>query len=61
MEVNHIAPRNGGGYGTGCHNHLSNLETLCHLCHVQVTKNQRIEFKKGVDRQMELSLRSEEI
>lgn len=42
LEVNHIDPRNGRGYGTGCWNHLTNLETLCHKCHVAVTRRQRI-------------------
>lgn len=41
LEVNHIDPRNGGGYNSGCHNHLSNLETLCHSCHVIETGLQR--------------------
>lgn len=41
LEVNHIVPRDGGRYGPGCHHHLSNLETLCHACHVQVTKQQQ--------------------
>jgi len=41
LEVNHIEPRNGQGYGWGCHNHLSNLETLCHDCHVLVTREQK--------------------
>lgn len=40
LEVNHIDPRNGGGYNWGCHNHLSNLETLCHGCHVAETTRQ---------------------
>ena len=40
QEVNHIEPRRGQGYGPGCHNHQSNLETLCHDCHVKVTKEQ---------------------
>lgn len=40
LEVNHIVPRNGAGYGWGCHHHLSNLETLCHACHVKVTNAQ---------------------
>lgn len=43
LEVNHITPRRGQGYGAGCHNHLSNLETLCHNCHVKVTNRQRVE------------------
>jgi 5-methylcytosine-specific restriction endonuclease McrA len=41
LEVNHIVPREGQGYGWGCHNHLSNLETLCHDHHVAVTNGQR--------------------
>lgn len=40
LEVNHIEPRVGRGYGMGCWNHLDNLETLCHDCHVKVTKAQ---------------------
>lgn len=42
LEVNHIVPRVGTGYGTGCWHHLSGLETLCHRCHVKVTYRQRI-------------------
>lgn len=42
LEVNHITPRGGAGYGTGCWNHLAGLETLCHKCHVKVTHRQRI-------------------
>lgn len=41
LEVNHIDPRAGRGYGFGCWNHLDNLETLCHPCHVAVTNQQR--------------------
>lgn len=40
LEVNHIEPRVGQGYGWGCWNHQDNLETLCHPCHVEVTKAQ---------------------
>lgn len=40
LEVNHIEPRVGQGYGWGCWNHLDNLETLCHWCHLAVTKQQ---------------------
>jgi HNH endonuclease len=47
LEVNHIEPRYGRGYGNGCHNHLSNLETLCRACHVAVTKVQRAERAAG--------------
>lgn len=41
LEVNHIDPRNGAGYGPGCHHHLDNLETLCHAHHVVETNKQR--------------------
>ncbi|OHU57105.1 hypothetical protein BKG82_13020 [Mycobacteroides chelonae] len=43
LEVNHIEPRMGRGYGFGCHNHLTNLETLCHRCHVAETNRQYAE------------------
>ncbi len=41
IEVNHIIPRRGRGYGTGCQHHQTNLETLCHNCHVRITNEQR--------------------
>lgn len=41
LEVNHIEPRRGKGYGPGCHHHQSNLETLCKPCHQQTTREQR--------------------
>jgi 5-methylcytosine-specific restriction endonuclease McrA len=43
LEVNHKTPRAGKGYDKGCHHHLDGLETLCHACHVRVTKQQRRE------------------
>lgn len=43
LEVNHIEPRVGRGYNSGCHHHLTNLETLCHHCHVAETKRQGAE------------------
>ena len=46
LEVNHIEPRRGAGYGNGCHHHPDNLETLCHAHHLVVTAAQR----KGFDR-----------
>jgi hypothetical protein len=49
LEVNHIVPRNGAGYGFGCWNHQDNLETLCHGHHVEVTNAQRVE-RKAVQR-----------
>lgn len=44
-EVNHKTPLVGQGYAWGCVHHSDNLETLCHRCHVQVTKWQRSERK----------------
>ncbi len=41
VEVNHVEPRRGAGYGSGCHHHLDGLETLCHRHHVAVTAAQR--------------------
>lgn len=40
LEVNHLVPRVGRGYGWGCHNHLDVLETLCHEDHILVTRQQ---------------------
>lgn len=42
IEVNHIEPRNGQGYGNGCHHHQDNLETLCKVHHREVTNEQRL-------------------
>lgn len=46
-EVNHISARDGGGYGPGCHHHLSpdkngvgGLEVLCRAHHAKVTAAQ---------------------
>jgi len=46
-EVNHIEPRNGGGYGPGCHHHLEagpdgkgGLEVLCRRHHAEITAQQ---------------------
>jgi len=41
LEVNHIQPVNGQRRNVSCTNHQENLETLCHDCHVVVTKQQR--------------------
>ena len=46
-EVNHIEPREGKGYGPGCHHHLQpdsagrgGLEVLCHAHHAEITAAQ---------------------
>ena len=41
LEVNHIQPLVGAYRGVTCLNHQSNLEVLCHRCHVSVTREQR--------------------
>lgn len=42
LEVNHVVPVNGAGYGDGCpQHHQENLEVLCHDCHVRTTNEQR--------------------
>ncbi|HWC28975.1 MAG TPA: hypothetical protein VG845_02730 [Dehalococcoidia bacterium] len=41
LEVNHILPLKGVYRGVSCFNHQSNLEVLCHRCHLQVTREQR--------------------
>ncbi len=50
-EVNHIDPRNGAGYGNGCHNHQDGLETLCHKCHVLTTTQQGRERRRAASPQ----------
>jgi 5-methylcytosine-specific restriction endonuclease McrA len=41
LEVNHIKPCLGKHGKKGCWHHISNLETLCHECHLVVTSEQR--------------------
>lgn len=41
LEVNHIDPCLGKHNEDGCWHHVSGLETLCHDCHLRVTKQQR--------------------
>jgi hypothetical protein len=41
LEVNHIQPLTGSYRAFTCFNHLSNLEVLCHRCHVAVTNEGR--------------------
>lgn len=59
LEVNHIAPRVGRGYGFGCHNHLANLETLCHGCHVDETNRQAAQRRGDLPRVQQPDLFSE--
>ncbi|UBV14847.1 HNH endonuclease [Mycolicibacterium fortuitum] len=40
LEVNHITPREGQGYGWGCAHHLDGLETLCRHHHQIETNKQ---------------------
>lgn len=47
LEVNHIVPLIGAGYLASCFHHETNLELLCHSCHVEVTKQQRASRKEG--------------
>lgn len=48
LEVNHIVPCIGRHGTIGCHHHQSNLQVLCHACHVAATAAQRAAgmFKK---------------
>ena len=41
LEVNHILPLVGSYRSVTCLNHQGNLEVLCHVCHLAVTKEQR--------------------
>jgi hypothetical protein len=41
LQVNHIEPLVGAYRLVTCANHLSNLEVLCHRCHLAVTGRQR--------------------
>jgi len=41
LQVNHIEPLVGAYRLVTCANHLSNLEVLCHRCHLVVTGEQR--------------------
>lgn len=41
LEVNHIEPRRGRGYGLSCAHHQDNLEVLCHQHHLERTAAQR--------------------
>lgn len=45
LEVNHIKPLNGKGYGPSCSHHLQNLQVLCKPHH-QVKTNQQRKARK---------------
>jgi hypothetical protein len=47
--VNHISPCLGAHNDISCAHHQSNLEVLCHTCHLATTKQQRIDghFQKS--------------
>lgn len=49
-EVNHIVPLNGYRPSFGCCHHQSNLEVLCHDCHLEATAQQRREGLIGPPR-----------
>ena len=51
IEVNHIEPLVGAGYGPSCYHHQTNLELLCTTCHREVTLQQRVQrrARSGVD------------
>ena len=46
LEVNHIDPLVGAGYGPSCFHHASNLEVLCKAHHQIETNRQRAERKE---------------
>jgi len=41
LEVNHIVPLFGSYRSVTCLNHQTNLEVLCHRCHLVITRSQR--------------------
>ncbi len=55
LEINHIEPLIGAGYGPSCSHHLSNLETLCHKCHVIVTSKQRASRRQDAKKENNFS------
>lgn len=46
LECNHRVPLLGGYRTITCANHLINLEMLCRTCHLSVTRQQRVTYKK---------------
>lgn len=55
IEVNHIAPLVGAGYGPSCSHHQANLELLCATCHREVTALQRAQRKTQLGDDLPLS------
>lgn len=49
LEVNHVEPRVGRGYGNSCAHHQSNLQVLDHPCHVVETNRQAAERRAADD------------
>jgi 5-methylcytosine-specific restriction endonuclease McrA len=47
LEVHHVIPREGNGYGWGCAHHSENLLTLCHTHHV-VINNQQAAMRRAI-------------
>lgn len=60
LEVNHIIPLVGAGYGPSCFHHSANLEVLCKPHHQVETNRQRTERKEaknaGVKKTQQLKL-----
>lgn len=55
LEVNHINPLVGAGYGPSCFHHASNLEVLCKAHHQIETNRQRTERKETKIQEDELA------
>ncbi len=55
LEVNHVNPLVGSGYGNSCAHHLSNLVTLCHKCHVIETNKQRASRRQDAKKENNFS------
>ena len=49
IEVNHIVPLVGAGYGPSCLHHQTNLELLCCVCHREVTAQQRVQRRESAE------------
>jgi hypothetical protein len=47
LDVHHVVPRNGEGYGVGCHHHQSGLQVLCKAHHLVETLRERAEKRNS--------------